>query len=119
MDKKRLYTIGKWSAVILLISGNFISYRLNNTPLNLVLALLVFAYSIYEFFLFLKVKKLNTAIKLYLFTFYLFAVLTLLTGLQSLLVDNFQATIICALLVVGDIILILFTIHRLDNFNQN
>lgn len=115
MDRKRLMTIGKWILMALLMASNVMFYLINDTMLNLVLAILVFAYSILEFFLSLPRKGLNLGIKLYLFSFYLLAVLSLVISVRSLLTDNLKVVLVSLLLVCGDTALILYSVHRMTH----
>lgn len=115
MDRKRLITIGKWILMALLMASNYMFYLINETMLNLILAILVLAYSVLEFFLSLPRKGLNLGIKLYLFTFYLLAALSLIIGVRSLLTDNIKVVLVSLLLICGDTALILYSVHRLTH----
>ncbi len=115
MDKKRLMVIGKWMIMALLIAFNIMFYLINNTMLNLVLGILVIAYSILEFFLSLPRKGLNLGIRLYLFSFYMLAVLSLIICVRSLLTDNLKSVLVSLLLICGDTALILYSVHRLTH----
>lgn len=114
INKKMLITVGKWAAIIILTGINFLFYTLNKSQLNLILTFAILGYSLYEFFSLLSGRKLHLGIKLYLFTFYLFAVITLFAGLQSLLKDNFRTAFICLALIIGDILLIRYSINKLS-----
>ncbi|HWT27312.1 MAG TPA: hypothetical protein VN131_05180 [Mobilitalea sp.] len=112
MDKNKFITIGKWAAMIALVSGNFLSYSVSGSNLNLILAALIFAYSIYEFFHALSGRSLHIGIKMYLFTFYLFGVVSLFAGLQSFLAGHFNSTLISFTFIAGDVVLILYSLHK-------
>lgn len=112
MNKKQILTAGKWAAMIFLTGINFLFYSVNKSNLNLLLTFFILGYSVYEFFIFLSNKKLHIGIKMYLFTFFLFAVISLLMGMQSLLKDNFSTVFICLALIVGDIVLIHYSIKK-------
>lgn len=118
MERKRMILIGKWIIMGLLMASNFVFYMLNNTMLNLVMSVVVLFYSAYDFFIGLRVKKLNFGIKLYLFTFYLFAVLSLFLGTRSFINGNLKFALISLLLIAGDTALILYTIHKMTHFNN-
>lgn len=113
-DKKMLITAGKWAAIIILTGINFFFYNLNKSQLNLILTFAILGYSLYEFFSLLSGRKLHLGIKLYLLTFYLFAVITLFAGIQSLIRDNFRTSFICLALIIGDILLIRYSINKLS-----
>lgn len=113
-DKKVLITAGKWTAIIILAGINFLFYIVNKSQLNLILTFVILGYSLYEFFSILSGRKLHLGIKLYLLTFYLFAVTTLFIGIQSFLKDNFRSAIICLALILGDILLIWYSINKLS-----
>lgn len=117
MDKKKLILIGKWVAMALLASINFLFYSVNGTMINIILTMVIFVYSIYEFFHALSEKKLHLGIKMYLFTFYLFAVISLFLGVQNLMVGNLSAFLISWAFIGGDIALILYTLHKTSNIN--
>jgi hypothetical protein len=114
MDKYKLIFIGKWMVMGALFSFNFLSYLVNGSALNMILTILIFAYSTYEFYHAISIKKLNLGIKLYLFSFYLFAVISLLMGVRSLLNDNLTAFLTNLLFIGGDVALILFTLYKLN-----
>lgn len=113
-NKKTLIPTGKWAAIIILTGINYLFYNVNKSQINLILTYAIIGYSIYEFFSFLADRKLQLGIKLYLFTFYLLAVITLFAGLQGLLKDNFKTAIICLVLIVGDFLLIRYSVKKLS-----
>lgn len=115
MDKKQLIFIGKWIAMMMLASFNFLSYLMNGTILNIIMVILIFVYSIYEFFNSLRGRKLHFGIKIYLFTYYLFAVTMLFLGIRSLMIGNVNSFLINLILIAGDVILIFYTLHKLDH----
>ncbi len=117
MNQKKLLTIGKWVLMGILAASNFMFYIVNDTKLNIILAILIVAYSIIEFFLALSGKNLNLGFKLYLFTFYLLAVLSLFLSVRSLLSDNIKSALISLLLIAGDTALILYSIRKLTRPN--
>ena len=112
MSKKLLLETGKWLLIALFMASNMMFYLLNGTKLNLIIAILMFLESIYEFFRSLSGKKLGLGIKLYLFTFFLLAILSLFIGVRSLLADNIKSAVASLLLIGGDVALILFSVHR-------
>lgn len=112
MKNKTLITIGKWSLLIVLVLGNFMSYMINETRLNIILVIAVLFYGAYEFLRALTGKNLNLHFKLYLFFFYMLSNISLLLGLRALLSDKFQLAITSFLFFIGDIFLILYMIHR-------
>jgi len=114
MNKSKLIFIGKWFVMGILLAFNFLSYLVNGTVINIILAIVIFAYSAYEFLKAISTKKLNLGIKLYLFSFYLFAVISLLMGIRSLMTGNITSLLTSLLLIGGDIALILFTLHKLS-----
>lgn len=118
MYKKYLIITGKWILIALFMSSNLFFYLLNGTKLNLILAILVFFHSIYEFFQSLSGKKLGLGIKLYLFSFYLLAILSLFIGVRSFLADNFKSVLASLILIGGDTALILYTVHRMTHSNR-
>ncbi len=113
-NKNKLIFIGKWVVIGILASFNFIAYLMNDTYLNLILAIVVFLYSIYEFFQALSMHKIHLGIKMYLFTFYLFGVTSLLMGLRSFLAGNVNYLIMSFLFIAGDVALILYTLHKMQ-----
>lgn len=119
MDRKRLFEIGKWIIMGLLMASNFVFYLINDTELNLVMSVLVLLYSSYEFFQVLRRLKLNFGIMLYLYTFYLFALLSLFLGTRSFILGNLQFALVSLLLIGGDTALILYTIHKMSHLNSN
>ncbi|MHB8128176.1 MAG: hypothetical protein ACYDEX_04185 [Mobilitalea sp.] len=114
MDKNKLIFIGKWFVMGMLFALNFLSYLVNGATLNIILTIVIFAYSAYEFFKAISTKTFNLGIKLYLFGFYLFAVISLLMGIRSLLTDNITSFLTSLLFIAGDVALILFTLHKLS-----
>jgi hypothetical protein len=112
MNNKVLITIGKWFLLVILVFGNFMSYMINDTRLNIILVIAILIYGVYEFFKGLSDKNLNLHFKLYLFFFYLLSNISLLLGLRALLSDQFQLAITCLLLFIGDILLILYMLHK-------
>lgn len=115
MNKKHLINTGKWVLIALFMASNLLFYLLNGTKLNLILAILVFFYSVYEFFLSLSGRKLGLGLKLYLFSFYLLAVLSLFMGVRSILADNIKSALASLLLIGGDTALILYSVHRMTH----
>lgn len=118
MDKKILLMISKWAAIFLLASFNFISYLTNKTLLNLILVVVIFLYSVYEFFQILSSHKLHLGIKMYLFSFYLFAVISFVMGLRSFANGSFNPFFMSLLFIGGDIVLIKYTIHKLSEYKK-
>ncbi len=112
MKNKALMTIGKWFIIAILASGNFMSYIINDTRINIILVIVIIVYGIYEFFNSLSGKNLNLNFKLYLFFFYMLSNISLLLGLRALMSDQFQMVIICLLFLIGDIVLILYMLHK-------
>jgi hypothetical protein len=112
MNQKRLLQIGKWIIMGILTAGNFMFYIINDDKVNLLMAFLIFVFSVYEFFTALSGKKINLAFKMYLFTFYLLAVLSLFLCVRGFLTDNFKSAVISLILVAGDTALILYSVHR-------
>ncbi len=115
MNKKRMITIGKWILMALFMAINFLFYLLNDTELNLILAILLLLYSVYEFFLALSGKKLGLGLKLYLLSFYLLAAVSLFVGVRSILTDNMKIALVSLLLIGGDIALILYSVHKMTH----
>jgi hypothetical protein len=95
-----------------LTAGNYMFYIVNDDKVNLYMAVLIFVFSVYEFLTALSGKKLNLAFKMYLFAFYLLAVLSLLLCVRGFLTDNFRSSLISLFLVAGDTALILYSVHR-------
>lgn len=112
MDRGRLLTAGKWVLMALLTASNFLFYLVNDDKINLVLAIAILLYSVYEFFRTLSGKKVRFAIRIYLFSFYLLAVLSLLMGIRNLLSDNFKAAAACLLFIGGDTAMIIYVLHK-------
>ncbi len=115
MDKKLLINVSKWVLMALFMAVNFMFYLLNGTMLNLILAILVALYSAYEFFYSLSGKKLGLGLKLYLFSFYLLAVLSLFISVRSFLAENIKSALASLLLIGGDTALILYSVHRMTH----
>lgn len=112
MNKKWLMIAAKWAAMGLLTASNFFFYLVNGEMLNLILTVVILGYSAYEFFHVLSEKKIHMGIRVYLFSFYLLAVLSLFLGVRSLLSDKFGNAVISLLFIGGDIALILYIIHK-------
>ncbi|NLO08625.1 MAG: hypothetical protein GX129_01995 [Clostridiales bacterium] len=112
MNKRTLITIGKWFLLAILASGNFMAYMINETRINIILVIVILVYGTYEFFNSLSGKNLNLNFKLYLFFFYMLSNISLILGLRALMSDQFQMVIMCLLFLIGDIILILYMLHK-------
>lgn len=112
MNNKALLTIGKWFLIALLASFNFMSYMINETRINIILVIVILVYGIYEFFNTLSGKNLNLNFKIYLFFFYLLSNISLFLGLRALMSDQFKLVIMCFLFLIGDILLILYMLHK-------
>ncbi len=115
MNKELIKNIGKWILIALFMVSNFVFYLLNGTKINLILAILMLLESIYEFFRSLSGKRLKLGLKLYLFTFFLLALLSLFVGIRALLADNIKSALASLLLIGGDIALILYSVHRMTH----
>lgn len=114
MDKRKLLTAGKWVIIALLMASNFLFYLINDDQINLILAIAILAYSVYEFFRTLSERNIRFVIRIYLFSFYLLAVLSLFLGVRSLLTDRFGAAVLSLLFIGGDTAMILYVLHRLN-----
>ncbi len=115
MKQKSLLQVGKWVIMAMLLAGNFMFYIINEDKLNLIMSVLIFLFSVYEFFTALSAKKMNLAFKMYLFTFYLLAVLSLFLSVRGFLTDNFKSAMISLLLIAGDTALILYSIYKVNH----
>lgn len=114
MDKKKVINIIKWLAMALLLAGNFFFYRLNGEKINLIMAILVLVYSGFEFFCILTKNKFSIGVKLYLFVFYLFAAIALLTGVTNFMTGNYSILVVMLFIMGGDIALIIYSMHKLS-----
>lgn len=112
---KTVISSAKWAAIGLLMAFNFFFYLLNEDKTNLVLAVVIIFYSFYEFFHSIKGRQIKNGMKLYLFTFYTLAVLSLFMGVRNFVVGNTSSTIIGFILMAGDIALIVYTVYRLTH----
>ncbi len=112
MDKKLMINTGKWVLMVLFMAVNITFYLLNGTRLNLILATLVSLYSVFDFFYSLSGKKMGSGLKLYLFSFYLLAILSLFIAIRSILAGNIRSALASLLLIGGDIAVILYFVHR-------
>lgn len=117
MNNKILINIGKWLLLAILSSANFFAYMINDTKINIILVIAILFYGVYEFFNILSKKKLNLNFKLYLFFFYLLANISLFLGLRALISDQFQLAITCLLFLIGDILLIIYILHK-ESFEE-
>ena len=115
MKNKTLMSVGKWFLIAILASGNFMAYMINGTRINLILVIVIILYGMYEFFNSLSRKNLNLNFKLYLFFFYTLSNISLLLGLRALMSDQFQTFITCLLFLIGDIVLILYMLHKITS----
>lgn len=115
MNKKLLLTIGKWIAMAILLASNYMFYMVNDTTINLALTLIIILYSFYEFFLALSGKNLKLGLKFYLFSFYMFAVLSLIISVRSLLADEFTSALTSLIIMAGDAALIIYTLYRMTH----
>ena len=115
MKQKSLLQTGKWIIMTVLLAGNFMFYIVNEDKINLVMAVLIFGFSVYEFFAALSGKKISLVFKMYLFTFYLLAVLSLFLSVRGFLTDNYKSALISLLLVAGDAGLILYSIYKVTH----
>lgn len=113
MNKKWLIIAVKWTAMGLLTFSNFFFYLVNGETINLILTIVILCYSAYEFFHALSEKKISMGIRVYLFSFYLLAVLSLFLGVRSLLSDRFTSAVTSLLFIGGDVALILYILHRI------
>jgi hypothetical protein len=112
MDRSRLLSAGKWVIIGLLMASNFLFYLVNDDNINLILAIAILAYSVYEFFRTMSLNNIRFAIRIYLFSFYLLAVLSLFLGVRSLLSDKFEAAAVSLLFIGGDAAMILYIMHK-------
>lgn len=119
MNKKLLLNIGKWAIMGLLIASNFFFYIVNESKLNLILSIVILAYSFIEFFIALSGRNLKLGIKLYLVTFYMMAVVMLFMSVRSFLYSEFASAGTSLLIMAGDIALILYTLYRLAHMGHN
>lgn len=114
MSKKQIIIIIKWIVMGLLVAFNFLSYLANGTMINMAMAILVIIYSVNDFLHVLSGLKLQKGMKLYLITFYLFAVISLFVGINSLLTGNQNSLLSSIFFMASDIALILYTLHKLN-----
>lgn len=118
MTKEHLINTGKWFAFLIFIASNFFFFMLNNSYLNLGLAILVALYSIYELFRQMTGEYMNQGFKIYILTFYLFAILCIALGVRSFLFGITRSVIISVILIIGNAALIIYSIHKMKHINK-
>lgn len=115
MNKKLVISIGKWVAMGILMSLNFFFYMINDEKMNLILAVAIILYSFYEFFYSISKIKVKLGFKLYLFTFYTLALLSLFMSIKSFLNSNYMSAGTGFVLMLGDAALLVYTTYRLSH----
>ena len=115
MDKSKLSKIGKWIFIIFFIAINFFFYQINETPINLIVALLVIFYSIYEYHQLISLPNIKIALKIMLYIIYSFALLSLFLIVQNFILGSYAGIIRNLILLCANMGIIFMLLRKFRN----
>lgn len=119
LNKEKLFNIGTWVAIIFLSATNYFSYLVTKQMFNMVFFLILLIFSVYILIKDMKKNGLALGAYIYVSIFYLFGLFSLIMSVRSFLIFDIRSLIICITMLIGDISLITYSIHKLSKPKNN